>query len=92
MATSSTRRRKRRNPGFDKPVQPDDRLAEVVGAKAQPRSELTKRIWSYIKAHHLQDPDDGRVIRADAKLKPIVGNKRRVSMLELPRHLNAHVH
>ncbi|HTQ80923.1 MAG TPA: SWIB/MDM2 domain-containing protein, partial [Thermoanaerobaculia bacterium] len=54
-----------------KPVQPDEALAAVVGSTPQPRTEITKKIWDYIKAHKLQDPANKRMIKADDKLKVI---------------------
>jgi chromatin remodeling complex protein RSC6 len=91
MATRRSSSAKRRRRGILQPVQPDDLLARVVGATPQPRPELTRRMWRYIKAHRLQDPEDGRVIRPDSTLRRVVGDKRRVSMFELARHINAHL-
>lgn len=83
---------KAKNPrgGLQKPVEPDEALAAIVGRRAQPRSEMTRRLWDYIKQHHLQDPEDGRVIHPDGALGRVVG-ERDVSMLELGRLMNAHV-
>src|SRR4051812_30221700 len=64
---------KRRQAGIQKPVQPDDTLAEIVGRRAQARTEMVKQIWKYIKSHHLQDPKDGRVIRPDGPLGRVLG-------------------
>jgi upstream activation factor subunit UAF30 len=98
--TSSTGTRKRgrhaaqtqkqRGTGIQKPVKPDDALAEVVGARAQPRTQLIKRIWDYIKSHDLQDPKDRRVIRPDQTLGRVLPGKR-VSMFDIARLMNAHV-
>jgi len=77
--------------GIQKPVEPDEDLAAIVGAEARPRTEMTKRLWDYIKSEDLQDPKDRRVIRADAKLARVFDGKRRVSMLEIARYLNGHV-
>jgi chromatin remodeling complex protein RSC6 len=74
-----------------KPVEPDEALADVVGREARPRTDLTRRIWRYIKSHSLQDPADRRVIRPDEKLRRVLGNKQRVSMFEIGRHMNAHL-
>jgi chromatin remodeling complex protein RSC6 len=82
---------KRRQAGIQKPVQPDDALAEIVGRRAQARTEMIKQIWKYIKSHHLQDPKDGRVIRPDGPLGHVLGEKRRVSMFEIARYLNLHL-
>jgi upstream activation factor subunit UAF30 len=81
----------RRGVGIQKPVEPDDVLAKIVGAKAQPRTEMIKRIWSYIKSHKLQDPKDRRVIRPDGPLGRVLGDKRRVSMFEIAGFLNSHL-
>jgi DNA topoisomerase-3 len=72
-------------------VQPDEALAEIVGRRAQARTDMIKRIWKYIKAHQLQDPSDGRVIRPDGVLGRVLGGKRRVSMFEIARYLNQHL-
>jgi upstream activation factor subunit UAF30 len=77
--------------GIAKPVQPDQQLAEVVGSDAMPRTELTKRVWDYIKKHNLQDSENRRMINADAKLKPIFGGKSQVSMFEMTKLVNQHV-
>jgi chromatin remodeling complex protein RSC6 len=82
---------KRRGVGLQQPVRPDAALAEVIGPTPAPRTELTRRMWDYIKAHRLQDPDDRRMIRPDTKLQKVVGAKQKVSMFELAKHLNAHV-
>lgn len=82
--------RSKRQAGIQKPVEPDEALGAIVGRQAQPRTEMTRRLWDYIKQHHLQDPEDGRVIHPDRTLGKVVGD-RDVSMLELGRLLNAHV-
>ena len=79
------------NPAFMKPMQPDAALSEVVGNKPMPRTEITSRLWDYIKKNNLQDPQERRMINADAKLKPVVGNKNRVSMFEMTRYVNQHL-
>lgn len=80
-----------RRSGIQKPVQPDDVLAAVVGDEPLPRTELTRRMWDYIKSHDLQDPDDRRVVRSDATLKRVFGQKSRVTMFEIARYMNEHV-
>jgi len=72
-----------------KPMQPDDALAEIVGTEPLPRTEVTKKMWDYIRKHSLQDPQDKRMIRADLKLRPIFGGRERVSMFELTKLVNA---
>lgn len=76
--------------GIAQPVQPDSQLAVVVGKDPLPRSELTKKIWDYIKSNDLQDASNRRMINADAKLRPIFG-KDQVSMFEMTRLVNQHV-
>jgi chromatin remodeling complex protein RSC6 len=66
-------------------------LAEVVGSKPIPRTEIVKKIWDYIKKNNLQDKKNRRMINADAKLKPIFGNKDQISMFELAKVVNKHV-
>jgi chromatin remodeling complex protein RSC6 len=76
---------------FMAPVQPDDKLAAVVGSDPLPRTEITKRIWDYIRQNNLQDAKDKRTIKADAKLKPIFDGKDSVSMFEMTKLVNSHV-
>jgi chromatin remodeling complex protein RSC6 len=82
---------RRPNAAFMAPVTPDDSLAEVVGAKPIPRTEVTKRLWAYIKKHRLQDATNKRMINADATLKPIFGGKPAVNMFEMTKLVNKHV-
>jgi upstream activation factor subunit UAF30 len=79
------------NPAFMKPMQPSPELAAVVGDKPMPRTEVTKKIWAYIKKHDLQDPKQRRNINADDKLKKVFGGKKQVSMFEMTRHVNNHL-
>jgi upstream activation factor subunit UAF30 len=72
---------------FMKPLTPSAALAEVVGSKALPRTEVVKKIWVYIKANKLQDKANKRMINADAKLKPVFGGKGQVSMFDMAKHL-----
>ena len=79
------------NSAFMAPMTPDAALAAVIGSAPVPRTEVTKRIWDYIRTHNLQDPNDKRTIRADAKLRPVFGGKDSVTMFELTKHVNAHL-
>ncbi|HWP58557.1 MAG TPA: SWIB/MDM2 domain-containing protein [Candidatus Acidoferrales bacterium] len=79
------------NAAFMKPVQPDAALAAVVGTKAMPRTELTKKLWAYIKKNGLQDKKNKRMINADDKLKPVFGGKRQVSMFDMTKLVSKHV-
>ena len=78
------------NPAFMKALQPDDALAAVVGAKPLPRTEITKRLWTYIKKNGLQDKVNRRNINADDKLLAIFGGKRTVSMFEMTKLVARH--
>jgi upstream activation factor subunit UAF30 len=78
------------NAAFMAPLTPSATLAEVVGAKPLPRTEVVKKIWEYIKKNNLQDAKNRRMINADAKLKPIFG-KDQISMFELAKVVNKHV-
>jgi chromatin remodeling complex protein RSC6 len=74
-----------------KPVQPDDILAAVVGAKPLPRTELTKKLWAYIKKNALQDKKVKTNINADDKLKAVFGGKKVVSMFEMTKLVSGHL-
>src|ERR1051325_3464560 len=82
--------KRKANAAFMKPVQPDDKLAEVVGSKPLPRTELTKKLWAYIKKNGLQDKKNRRMIHADDSLKPVFG-KQTVNMFEMTKLVNKHV-
>jgi len=89
MATATKTARKP-NAAFMKPLTPSATLAAVIGSEPVPRTEVTKKIWEYIKKHNLQDPANRRNINADAKLKPLFG-KDQVSMFELTKIVNSHL-
>ena len=74
-----------------KPVQPDAVLSEVVGSKPVPRTELTKKLWDYIKKNGLQDKKVRTQINADDKLKPVLGGKKSVTMFELTKYVSQHL-
>jgi upstream activation factor subunit UAF30 len=79
------------NPAFMKPMQPSAQLAAVTGDKAMPRSEVTKKVWAYIKSKGLQDSKNRRMINADDKLGPVFGGKKQVSMFEMTKLVNKHL-
>jgi len=79
------------NAAFMKPVTPSPALAEIVGAKPIPRTEVTKRLWAYIKQNKLQDPKNKRMIKADAALKPVFGGKSTVNMFEMTKLVSKHL-
>ena len=78
------------NAAFMKAMKPSAALAAIVGTAALPRTEVTKKVWEYIKKHDLQDPKNRRNINADAKLKPLFG-KDQVSMFELTKIVSGHL-
>jgi upstream activation factor subunit UAF30 len=78
------------NAAFMKALTPSAVLAAVIGAAPVPRTEVTKKIWDYIKKHDLQDPKNRRNINADEKLKPLFG-KAQVSMFELTKIVSGHL-
>jgi upstream activation factor subunit UAF30 len=79
------------NAAFMKPMQPSAALGAVIGNSPQPRTEVTKKIWVYIKKHGLQDSKNRRNINADEKLKPVFGSKAQVSMFEMTKLVNKHL-
>ena len=79
------------NAAFMAPVTPSAALSEVVGAKPLPRTELTKKLWQYIKKNNLQDPKNRRMINSDERLKPIFGGKAQVNMFDMTKLVNKHV-
>ena len=79
------------NAAFMKPVQPDALLGAVVGTTPMPRTELTKKIWAYIKKNGLQDKKNRRNINADDKLKAVFGGKAQVNMFQMTALVNKHV-
>lgn len=92
MAESTTPQTKRKtNSAFAKPVTPDEKLARVVGPEPVPRTELTKKLWDYIRKHGLQDPEAKTFIKADAALKEVFDGQSRVSMFEMTKLVSKHV-
>lgn len=89
----ATRAKTKRKPNaaFMKPVTPSAALAEVVGSKAVPRTEITKKLWNYIKKHGLQDKKNRRNINADDALRVVFGGKKTVSMFEMTKLVSKHL-
>jgi upstream activation factor subunit UAF30 len=79
------------NAAFMKALTPSSALAAVVGAKPLPRTEVTKKLWAYIKKNGLQDKVQRRNIHADDKLKPVFGGKKTVNMFEMTKLVNKHL-
>jgi chromatin remodeling complex protein RSC6 len=79
------------NAAFMKPMQPDAALGAVVGNSAIPRTEVTKKLWAYIKRNGLQDAKERRMINADDKLRAVFGGKSKVSMFEMTKLVSRHM-
>ena len=79
------------NAAFMKAMQPSSSLAAVIGNSPMPRTEVTKKIWAYIKRNSLQDSKNRRNINADEKLRDVFGGKKQVSMFEMTRLVNKHL-
>jgi upstream activation factor subunit UAF30 len=79
------------NAAFMRPVTPSSTLAEIVGAKPMPRTEVTKKLWLYIKKNNLQDQANRRQINADAKLKAVFGGKSSVNMFAMTKLVSNHL-
>lgn len=90
-AKKKSRVKRKPNAAFMKAMMPSAALAAVIGGNPMPRTEVTKKIWAYIKRHDLQDSKNRRNINADDKLKPVFGGKRQVSMFEMTKHVNKHL-
>ena len=91
-ASTKTKKPARKpNAAFMKPVQPDDALAAIVGSKALPRTELTKKLWAYIKKNNLQDAKNKRQINADDKLKAVFNGKKSVNMFDMTKLVSTHL-
>jgi upstream activation factor subunit UAF30 len=91
-AKKAAKKSKRKpNAAFMKPMQTSPALGAVVGTSAMPRTEVTKKLWQYIKRHGLQDAKERRMINADDKLKAVFGGKGKVSMFEMTKLVNKHL-
>jgi len=89
--TAAKKSARKPNAAFMAPVTPSASLAEVVGSKPIPRTEVTKRLWAYIKKNKLQDANNRRMIKADGTLKPVFGGKSTVNMFEMTKLVNKHL-
>jgi upstream activation factor subunit UAF30 len=79
------------NAAFMKPMNPSSTLAAVVGSSPMPRTEVTSKLWGYIKKNNLQDKTNRRMINADDKLREVFGGKRQVSMFEMTKLVSKHL-
>jgi chromatin remodeling complex protein RSC6 len=93
MAKTTKPAPKKRKPSaaFMKPVQPDEKLAKVVGEKPLPRTELTKKLWDYIRKNDLQDKKKRTLINADENMKAVFNGKKQVSMFEMTKLVSGHI-
>ena len=99
MKKAATRRTKAKKSGakrkpnaaFMKPMTPSSTLAAVIGNNPMPRTEVTSKLWGYIKKNNLQDKTNRRMINADDKLKDVFGGKRQVSMFEMTKLVSRHL-
>ena len=90
-APKKAKTKRKPNAAFMAALTPSASLAEVIGSKPIPRTEIIKKIWDYIKKNKLQDSKNRRMINADAKLKVVFGGKSQISMFELAKVVNNHV-
>ena len=93
MAKKTAKKKTARKPNaaFMRPVTPSATLAEIVGAKPMPRTEVTKKLWAYIKKNGLQDKKNKRMINSDETLKTVFGGKKTVNMFEMTKLVSKHL-
>lgn len=89
--TNPEKGKRQANAAFLKPVTPDAQLAKVVGSDPLPRTELTRKLWEYIRANNLQDPQAKTYIKADENLKAVFDGKDRVTMFEMTKLVSGHL-
>ncbi len=87
----AVKKKRKPNPAFMRPMKISAALAEVVGSKPIPRTQVVKKLWQYIKKHKLQDKKNRRNINADANLKVVFGGKKTVSMFEMTKLVSKHL-
>jgi chromatin remodeling complex protein RSC6 len=90
-AAKKTRVKRKPNAAFMKAMTPSNVLGSIIGNKPMPRTEVTKKIWEYIKKNKLQDALKRTMINADDKMRELFGGKRQVSMFEMTKHINKHL-
>ena len=82
---------KKPNPALMKPLQPSNELAAIVGSSPLPRTEVVSKVWEYIKANNLQNPENKREILSDEKLQAVFAGKSKVSMFEMNKYFAQHL-
>jgi chromatin remodeling complex protein RSC6 len=90
-ATKKSGKKRTPSAAFMKPMQPSAALAAVVGSSPLPRTEVTKKLWAYIKRNGLQDSRNRRAINADEKLRPVFGGKSQVTMFDMTKLVSRHL-
>jgi len=88
---AKSKSKRKPNAAFMKPMNPSATLAAVVGSSPMPRTEVTSKLWGYIKKNNLQDKTNRRMINADDKLKEVFGGKKQVSMFEMTKLVSKHL-
>jgi chromatin remodeling complex protein RSC6 len=91
MPDAKTEGKRKPSAAFMKPVKPDEKLAAIIGAEPLARTEVTKKLWDYIRSRNLQDPENKTFIKADDQLKQVFDGKDRVSMFEMTKLVFGHV-
>ncbi len=90
-STSAPSKKRAPSAAFMTPMQPDTALSAIVGKKPLPRTQVTKKLWNYIKKHDLQDANKRTMINADANLRPVFGGKRKIDMFQMTKMVSKHL-
>jgi upstream activation factor subunit UAF30 len=91
VAKKKVATKRKPNAAFMKPMTPSATLGAVIGDKPMPRTQVTKKVWEYIKKHGLQDKTNRRMINADEALQAVFGGKKQVNMFEMTKLVNKHL-
>lgn len=91
VAKKKKKAKRKPNPAFMRPMTPSPALAAVVGSRPIPRTEVTKKLWNYIKRNRLQDRINKRMINADAALRTVFGGRSKVNMFEMTKLVSRHL-
>ncbi len=88
---TQTKTKRKPSAAFMKPVQPDEKLAAIIGNEPVPRTEVTRKLWDYIRSHNLQDPANKTRINADSNLKAVFDGRDQVTMFEMTKLVFNHI-
>jgi upstream activation factor subunit UAF30 len=91
MVETQTKSKRQPSAAFMKPVKPDEKLAAIIGSEPLARTDVTRKLWDYIRSHNLQDPENKTFIKADDNLKQVFDGKERVTMFEMTKLVFGHV-